>query len=514
MSDVLRLAREGVGVAEGGAARARGLPADQGLATIPEGAAVDFEERLLQLSAELLDSQIENASLKEAVGVSVADIAARMEALEAAAAQADAARGVAEERLATTHAELEDALGEMRALRANVVAKVAELRGARDRSAALQQQITEYAAMDLSSMSGSGGLDAGKTAGLAARLQDSNKRRLGLFELCLALRRRIALLTHDAAERTRMQRVDASEDELLAEPVPDGVSASGSVATSTADAMLLDAAGQPLSYTQLATRLRMLEDEKGQLRSSLAESQAHARALGDALAKAHAQASAAAKAAAATSARAGTSDGAAAAEASAAKAAAAAAQAEAAGLRQQVEALRAQLVKARDALVTARAAAAASKQQPQQQQQQPGGDDWAAERRQYVKQFQALKSYALQLQDKAGALAGDNEQLRSALAAAMARADAATAAATNAAGREAGGHGGGGGAPGQQSAELLLQLQTAERRTVELLSRNTVLQGQLDALAAHAKASVIKYERLVAGLRGKLAGATGGRGSH
>lgn len=171
--------------------------------------------------------------------------------------------------------------------------------------------------------------------------------------------------------------------------------------------------------------------------------------------------------------------------------------------------MRNQLVKARDALVAAREERALYRSQFSGPTL-PGAE---GEKETLVKAIRLLRSHLVRSNERSGALQGENERLRGALAEASQRMQAVAALQVHGAAADdfdaAGRRGSRSRSPsgnGRHVKAVLQQLHASEVRTVELLRDNAVLAAQGEGLRDQLKSLSSRYEASAARLRQEIEG--------
>lgn len=373
--------------------------------------ALGFEERLVEMSQQLLDAEIENASLREALGAGGSDarvVAERLHASRQDKMAAIAKRDEALTALDRLKVDHDDVTTELSSLQANLRNRLVEARAAREKIAALeatvamqQAQVRELAVRAGAPIPGGkggyggyGGYGGGGGGG-GGDVPPA---------LITHLRTRLAQLTADADEFAAVSNVAMSPAEVWAAMQAPGAAAAKTASLAASEAIpespFLTTDGKLISYAVLTQRLHESTAQNARMRAALEQAAEHIRALHDR--------------------KGGDEDGDGDGESSVGR------------LRGQLARYKDLLVKARDALVAAKAARGA-------------GDSAKT-----AAMTAELRARCLELQERCGLLHRDNDRLRGAVATA-----AEAMAVTSGKGRDSEG-------------SLAARLRDAERRCAEM----------------------------------------------
>lgn len=498
--------------AGGGAGGGGGGSGGGGGPDAAELVALRYEEDVVALSAQLLESELDNARLRDAVEGDGRGLLEAKEEAERKAREATAARRAAEARFDALRSDIADAEGEMGALRSSLATRTAEAAEARERAAALQAQCTllEGQARELGARLGATAASKGTSEAVLRR------QLLSLFSLALRLRARVSALTPDPAEYEAYSRPadGLSIDDVLREvpgsrlpgpgnpAVADTIAAlprhpssmlggpssgpgsssalaaagSGAVVTlrrsgdraasagaagasSAAGAASSTAARGMLPYAELGRRLDASAAQNGRMREALAAASAHIRSLRDKIASLET----------ALQVQASMST----------TAAANAMQAKLTRAEESLAAYRAHLTRARDALVAAKATAAAKDKQLQEALQHGTGAGSGAIGAGTVagKLLEETRAQLLLLQERNGRLALEADELRAALASAGAALEI-----------------------DPEDPSLGNRYRAAEKRVATLMVANSRLQARLEGAEGKVAQLTAGFERKIRAL--------------
>lgn len=468
--------------------------------------ALRYEEDVVALSAQLLESELDNARLRDAVEGDGRGLLEAKEDAERKAREATAARRAAEARFDALRSDLADAEGEMGALRSSLTARTAEAAEARERAAALQAQCTllEGQARELGARLGATAASKGTSEAVLRR------QLLSLFSLALRLRARVAALTPDPAEYEAYSRPadGLSIDDVLREvpgsrlpgpgnpAIADTIaslprhpsSALGGPSAGPGSSSALAAAGSGavvtlrrpgdraasagaagaapssatargmLPYAEMGRRLDASAAQNGRMREALAAASAHIRSLRDKISSLEM----------ALQVQASMST----------TAAANAMQAKLTRAEESLAAYRAHLTRARDALVAAKATAAAKDKQLQEAMQNGGGGAGAIGAGTVAgKLLEETRAQLLLLQERNGRLALEADELRAALASAGAALDI-----------------------DPEDPSLSNRYRAAEKRVATLMVANSRLQARLEGAEGKVAQLTAGFERKIRAL--------------
>jgi predicted nuclease with TOPRIM domain len=362
VSSVIRAARADVG--DDGAVDARGAAfgaTEQQVAEL----ALKYEERLVELSRQLLDAELENTVLREGIKADKRDIVVRVAELQQenlTLSEEAKDLGAAYDRMKT---EFDDTLVELKSMQSNAKVKAKDARGMRERAAFLEQQVE----MMQSQLRDMADRSPHFYPTVAPAIKDDSffRQQSALLQICMRLRRRVAELTTDSSEFERLARTNLSLEMLVTDAPAES---SGTLP----DSAFVEADGKPVAYAEMTNRLHKCSQQNTRMRTALEQAAQHIRECHDQIKRMQSGRFAASGESTDT---------------------------ELARLRGKVDTYKAHLVKARDALVAAKTAKEA-RDKPQHVLTE-------------AKDMELYRAELLKLQERCGKLSTDNERMRQAL---------------------------------------------------------------------------------------------------